>query len=811
MNFKNGLKFGSQNFGGKCRGLWVVSLLFVVVLVFSPFVSMFNVFSPFASGAPILVVSNETELKNAVNNALTGIPIIVALDNDITLTDTLIISANKDITLTSNKAVGYYKLSGAVNKSTLTVESGGVLKLDGLVITHAKDVRGTGVYIMENGQLVMYNGEISGNIDTFSRSGGGAVQNSGTFEMYNGKIFNNTAAFGGGVLNEVGGSFSMSGGTISNNTVTGDVWSGYGGGVYNLGVFELSGGTISNNTLNDQGYSWSGYGGGVYNSGVFSMSEGEISNNIANGLYSDSGGGVHNTGTFTMLGGTISNNTASVGGGIYNARIGVFELSCGTIFNNTAKGDGGGVYNSGVFSMSEGEISGNKASRDGGGGGVYIGDPFNNFKAVFEMSGGVISNNTAYRGGGVCIYSGYSGSEFNMRGGLIANNTATEDSGGGVCIYSGSFILSGEGVISGNTAAYSGGGVSVSSSGSFVMSGGTISDNTAQYGGGTYNGGVFKLLNGVIANNTANLGGGVYHFCYKIFNFSGGEISNNTATNGGGIYFVWYLDIFVTNPEDYINDFIISSGKISGNRAIGNGGGICVSDVRGLKYVYVSDGVVFSNNRASIVYNLGSAYDEWYNSHIGSAIVWSGSFVQGYNNYDIGYEIYAVTVQEGYASPTGAGNHPVGASVTINAGSRVGYAFSSWVVNTGGVTLSSYTAVTATFTMPGRDVVVTAIWNPTSSGGSGGGGSSGGGGGGSGGSTNKPSPGTPTPSNPVPSETAPPGGGDNVSPSPDDKETSVWSLTMVALIVVAIALVIAVVTSVLLWQKTRKNNSTTKL
>ena len=87
------------------------------------------------------------ELRNAVNNAVG--PTVIALDNDITLTEQLVIPANKDITLTSNKESELYKLIGTSydeygvivggsSVSTITVDSNGALKLDGISVTHTR-------------------------------------------------------------------------------------------------------------------------------------------------------------------------------------------------------------------------------------------------------------------------------------------------------------------------------------------------------------------------------------------------------------------------------------------------------------------------------------------------------------------------------------------------------------------------------------------------------------------------------------------------------------------------------------------------
>ncbi len=181
-----------------CKSLLFGSLL-VVVLVSSCFVSVYDGVSFFVLGASDKIVSNEKELRSAINSGLSK-KITIALDNDITLENkALIIPADKDITLTSNKASKYYKLIGTPFFCTIEVEAGGVLRLDGIVVTHANGDFGMGLYVHEEGRLVMYSGEISGNnagqhydeIGYAYEAQGGGVINRGTFEMYDGVISNN--------------------------------------------------------------------------------------------------------------------------------------------------------------------------------------------------------------------------------------------------------------------------------------------------------------------------------------------------------------------------------------------------------------------------------------------------------------------------------------------------------------------------------------------------------------------------------------------------------------------------------------------
>jgi len=292
----------------------LLTSLSVIVLVSSLFVCLFAESSRGASLENAVHVKNETELKNAINNVSDNKSTTIVIDNDIALTESLKILANKNITLTSNKASGFYKLIGADGSSTITVESNGVLKLDGVIVTHPKGTTGRGVMVDVGGTFIMYNGEVSGNSAP--------------------------------MVYVVG---------MGESTSTG-------GGVCNWGVFEMYGGKVSNN------HAYGGSGGGVYvRRGIFTMFGGEISGNTADG-----GGGVCSGGTFTMSGGTINNNLASRGGGVYNS-MSSFTISGGTITDNVASYFGGGVFNDdATFYNVGGVISGNTAKT--GGNNVYPDD-----------------------------------------------------------------------------------------------------------------------------------------------------------------------------------------------------------------------------------------------------------------------------------------------------------------------------------------------------------------------------------------------------------------------------------------------------
>ena len=86
--------------------------------------------------------------------------------------------------------------------------------------------------------------------------------------------------------------------------------------------------------------------------------------------------------------------------------------------------------------------------------------------------------------------------------------------------------------------------------------------------------------------------------------------------------------------------------------------------------------------------------------------------------YDL--TVYTVTVNDSYATASGAGSYASGDAVTISAGTRSGYTFSGWTSDDG-VNLADASSATTTFTMPVKAVSVTANWKSTGGGNSSGG------------------------------------------------------------------------------------------
>ena len=259
-------------------------------------------------------------------------------------------------------------------------------------------------------------------------------------------------------------------------------------------------------------------------------------------------GAVEVNGTFNMYGGSIKNNQGTGWIGAESNYIG------GVLVNST-----------GAFNLYDGEISGNRSAHDKRPSGTFNGGAVYVNGGKFTMTGGVIKNNRAggdnVLGDGGAVY--VNGGKFTMTGGEISGNTVSRN-GGGVAVVKGTFEMTGDAKISGNSAKmdyrhyeHKGGGVFVGASGTFTMSGNAgvegnlvrngYSDSVAQ-GAGVYvsEGGTFTMseksslksntMTSQYQSDAKNLyGGGV--FVGGTLNLGGGSIEDNTAVyEGGGLY-----------------------------------------------------------------------------------------------------------------------------------------------------------------------------------------------------------------------------------------------------------------------------------
>lgn len=236
-------------------------------------------------------------------------------------------------------------------------------------------------------------------------------------------------------------------------------------------MLRVSGGELTiENVKFDGGAAWSGASHTYLQRGTTTR------NDVSSPLMNLTGGKV-TLGT----GSALQNNSNPSGAGAINMSSGTLTLAGGSLLDCYGGSHGGALYATGAGStifIRDGEIKGNQAKTSSGGLCVDSG-------AKLTMEGGSIRNNyTVGRAGGLFING-----TFVMTGGEIVNNRAdganNNGGGGGIVHNNGSFTLSGEARIEGNSTKTTGGGIA-SFGGQLTIAGGTVTGNTAQNGGGVY-------------------------------------------------------------------------------------------------------------------------------------------------------------------------------------------------------------------------------------------------------------------------------------------------------------------------------------
>ncbi|MCL2642322.1 MAG: hypothetical protein FWD52_02230 [Candidatus Bathyarchaeota archaeon] len=204
-----GFKFSLLYFFSKKTLPFIVSLLFIITLLFVPFISEVNEWIGWD-----VEVKNEAELREAISVALDNTEYVIGLSKDITLEKSLDIPVGKSIVLVGVGDV-VWRLVGANNQNTISVF--GLLTIDGICVTHVEGDSGRGVYVGNGGTFTMLGGVISGN--NIDDAGGGVCINESVFVMLGGEITGNTATTGGGMYS-TNSSIERRGGTIWGNNAT---------------------------------------------------------------------------------------------------------------------------------------------------------------------------------------------------------------------------------------------------------------------------------------------------------------------------------------------------------------------------------------------------------------------------------------------------------------------------------------------------------------------------------------------------------------------------------------------------------------
>ncbi|MCL2200905.1 MAG: hypothetical protein FWB75_02980, partial [Oscillospiraceae bacterium] len=393
-----------------------------------------------------------------------------------------------------------------------------------------ESLRGENQWV-SGGNVIMNGGTITRNSTGADSVGGGIYVRRGTFTMHDGLISENKAGEQGG-----GGVFVYGDAEVQDIWVVGDEggWEAVGEEFRSIGEVTLHGGTIRDNET-------SGPGGGVFAFGSnMTMHSGIISGNSSGPF---GGGGVFIRSDKLVLG-RFDNETWET----FEEEIhygGAFVMYGGSISNNRTVGPGGGVHSfSGDFTMHGGGISGNMSGLFGGGGvfvhasskgwlvrNLHWADAEGTWSEVASQWIYIQNEDPQLEGVWVpfalwVLHNAENteikpdlrqGGSFTMTGGLINGNQtlgAPTGGGGGVGVLNGTFAVSGDSVISNNTAAgRNGGGLHLSFAEAVVDGGVSILGNQAVNGGGAYVGtnALLSMSGGEMAGNRAQLdGGGIF-------------------------------------------------------------------------------------------------------------------------------------------------------------------------------------------------------------------------------------------------------------------------------------------------------------
>lgn len=483
---------------------------------------------------------SETKTFNELKTRIDGGVDKILLASDITLTDTIYVTGNTEITAKGNYTLtrdasflGELFVLGEDNlgnnlilkdkKAALTIKPEGTITIDGNKDNLTDKVTGT-VFFMTNGSVLnIYDGV--------------TVQNHkklGNEKIYVDKYaFDENELIGGSVALINDGTFNMYGGVIKNNEVN-PYYSGF-----------------VNEEDKVEGYKNGSYGGAIYNMGVVNMYDGSFEGNLAS-----YGGAIYNSRELNIQGGTIANNVATAyGGAIFSANSGSAITYLGSsegnikenkIFFNGNSAKGGGaiymlyncstvIYGNTVFDSNKAEVSYDGKDAIGlNGGAICTTGELIIYHAEFK------NNEARYYGG--AVYTAYTSEDKVPRVTDIKSATFESNSarGGGAVMASSTKLTLGNVNAIDNKATTKGGGFAYLSGGAELeISSGTIKGSICDgaSGGAFYLSGSTLNLNGTSDNRIL--------------------ILENTATGNGGVICAYVqIDEIVKGQDENGNDII---------------------------------------------------------------------------------------------------------------------------------------------------------------------------------------------------------------------------------------------------------------
>ncbi|MEA3187194.1 MAG: hypothetical protein QOD99_1024 [Chthoniobacter sp.] len=363
-----------------------------------------------------------------------------------------------------------------------------IIKVTNSLISNNHSGTGGGMRLGAAKSVTLSNCQILDNVATGTRGGGVSIGiPSGLGFVKNNIITGNTAKYGGGLFVTDSNPDPSSKITISGSTITGNISTDSGGGVYaGAGNLIVSSSTLSNNVATNAG-------GGIASIGFTTLSI--VSSKITGNRTTDMPGGIAFAG----------------GGGVRLTGPGTARITSSTISDNTAASYGGGIaaFDGTTLNLLRSTISGNNSLQGGG----IIAYGFGTSEVTLKITGGEISGNSCPEpsglGGGGGIFVDSSG-DVTITGARLSHNTA--DNGGGAFIRtSGNVALTGVSFTH-NAATADAGGLYIQSTPNLKITGGSFIGNTAVNGGGIFengvNGGIFGTK--IFGNAATDTGGGVF-------------------------------------------------------------------------------------------------------------------------------------------------------------------------------------------------------------------------------------------------------------------------------------------------------------
>ena len=501
------------------------------------------------------------------------------MQNAIDLVDG-ILTLDSDIAMTDDEAAGF--VGGvAINKN---------IRIDGK--GHTIDAKNLGrIFSIGEGFAVTLT---NATLTNGKADNGGAIYNFGNLDLVHVNFVNNTAKYGGAIMNYAYG-LVLDDSTFTNNTAK------IGGAIYNSAdCFVVGNSTFANNTAEDAGAVYNegdnsvvgnstfvnntatSIGGAIINNGKLVVDNSAFEDNAAN-YY---GGAIFNWDDLQVTNSAFDGNDILVrniramdnvdhgGAAIYNWKNGKLDISKSNFTNNIKNYKNGNLLVGAVATIGDATISDsyfvNNSGRWGGALSV-MGGEFSSATNFIDIDGTKFVNNSALYGGAMFVW----GSNYSISNSVFDNNSAfgkgnmtpNNNNGGALVVTQGNIPISGT-IINSN-----------------------FTNNKAQYGGAAWiNEGTVDISNSNFINNTATVEAGAIGFepAYTKITATvyGTNFINNTAgVDGGAIY--------------SSGDLRISDSDFDNNKA--QKADIIYSNINGLLSINGNNYSNYTENKAPII------------------------------------------------------------------------------------------------------------------------------------------------------------------------------------------------------------------